>query len=102
MANEYPNNGVQYEPPSSEVNIDIIAAQTLYMFEKFETFLQAYEEWKQGGGLKLIKTVIKDIPTIQALANSLPQVYPEYGDFNVTYEYDSEDLGPSDIDYPVY
>ncbi|CAH8865669.1 unnamed protein product [Trichobilharzia szidati] len=99
MTNEYPINDVQYEALSSEVNIDIIAAQTLDMFEKFETFLQAYEEWKQGGGLKFIKTVINDIPTIQALANSLPQIYPEYGDFNVTYEYDSEDLSPPDIDY---
>ncbi|CAH8865791.1 unnamed protein product [Trichobilharzia szidati] len=102
MTNEYPNNGVQYEALSSEVNIEIIAAQTIDMFEKFERFLQAYEEWKQGGGFSLIKTVIKDIPTIQSLANSLPQIYPEYGDFNVTYEYDSEDLSPSDIDYPVY
>ncbi|CAH8865667.1 unnamed protein product [Trichobilharzia szidati] len=102
MTNEYPINEAQYEAASSQVNMEIIAAQTLYMFEKFETFLQAYEEWKQGGGFNLIKTVIKDIPKIQALANSLPQIYPEYGDFNVTYEYDSEELTPPDIDYPVY
>ncbi|VDQ17038.1 unnamed protein product [Trichobilharzia regenti] len=102
LTNTYQNNGAQYEESSFQVNIENIAEQTVDVFVKLETFLKAYEEWKQSEGFSFIKTVINDIPTIQALANSLPQIYPEYGDFNVTYEDDSEQLSQPTTDYPLY